>query len=157
VGSYLLSMPELADSELVFNEDESKQVLKFLYPASAPGISNMTAGEATRRLAQGMLIAAIDASYEREVIEQLGETIARPYSTVKALARKLRGRPGLQWFKHASQDDLLDVKIHDSVRNAIALALVSRFRIHLQAGAETSRRTGPVRMYLTLDEGNCHV
>jgi hypothetical protein len=87
MGAYLIAVPDMADSELVFNDDETRQILKFFYPASAAGIANMTVTNDTRRFAQTLLIAAIDASYAMGYIQALGRTVVHPGSGIKSLAK----------------------------------------------------------------------
>lgn len=157
MGSYLVSVPVLANRELVFDENETRQILKFFYPADVPGISRMTVAEETRWLAQAMLVAAIDGSYAPALVGSLDKTAVRPAPGMRSLVNKLARRCGVHWFKHATQDDLFDARIADSVRTAVGLALASRFRIHLGERRPVLRPSGPVTMYVAFDGDNRHV
>lgn len=157
MGAYLIAVPDMADSELVFNDDETRQILKFFYPASAAGIANMTVTNDTRRFAQTLLIAAIDASYAMGYIQALGRTVVHPGSGIKSLAKKLGNRFVKHWFKHATRENLLEVKIYDSVRNSIALAVATQMRLMLSEQVSGLRTRAGLHAYITIDSINQHV
>jgi hypothetical protein len=150
-------VPDFSDSELVFDDDETKLVLKFFYPASGAAIDNMTLNTEARRFAQTLLIGAIDASYGIGYIQALGKTVVRPGSGVRSLAKKLAKRFVAHWFKHATQEDLLEVKIYDSVRNSIAGSVRTRFNLILAEQVSRFRTRGGLHMYITIDQTYHHV
>lgn len=127
MGSLLINVPDIADADLAFNEDETRQILVFFWPSQSSTIDQMTLGTEARRLAQTALVAAIDGSYGMGYVEALFRTVARPGSGIKSMARKLGQRFVKHWWKHATQKDLDDVRIYESVRVAIAQALRRHF------------------------------
>jgi hypothetical protein len=142
MGSILISVPDMADGDLVFDETETKQILKFFWPHKSADIDGMTIDNDARRLAQSALIAAIDASYAMGFIDALGRTIVRPGSGIKSLAKKLGRKFIKHWWKHATQRNLEDVKIYDSVKVTIASKLKFRIDATLQ-GVALKRGNAP--------------
>lgn len=146
MGSMLISVPDMADGDLVFDEAETKQILIFFWPHKSADINGMTVDNEGRRLAQSALIAAIDGSYAMGFIDALGRTIVRPGSGIKSLAQKLGRKFIKHWWKHATQRNLEAVKIYDSVRVAIASKLKFRIDATLQGVA---LRRGNAPFYAT--------
>lgn len=140
MGSILVSVPDISDADLVFDEDETKQILTFFWPHAAPDIEKLAVDNEVRRLAQSMLIAAIDGSYAMGFIEALGKTIVRPGPNIRSLVRKLARRFARHWWNHATQEDLEDVRIYESLRRSIALHLKDRLDL-LRNGAAIRRLT----------------
>jgi hypothetical protein len=126
MGSILINFPDIADSDLVFSEGETRQILKFFWPERAGAIDDLTVDNEIRRLAQTALIAAIDGSYAMGFVEATIRATVRSGSNIKSLAKKLAGRFVKHWWKHAKQHDLGDVKVYESVRVAIAQNLGRR-------------------------------
>jgi hypothetical protein len=152
LGSYLVAVPDFSDSELVFDDDETKLVLKFFYPSSGAAIDNMTVNTDAKRFAQTLLVGAIDASYAIGYIQALGKTVVRPGSGVRSLARKLASRFVAHWFKHATKEDLLEVKIYDSVRNSIAGSVRTGFNLILAEQISRLRARGGLHAYISIDQ-----
>lgn len=140
MGSILISVPDFLDSELIYDDKESRQILKFFWPHSAEKINSLSINNDTCRLAQSALVAAIDGSYAMGFIQALGESIVRPGSGIKPLAKKLAQRFIKHWWKHATQRDLEDVKVYESVRISIARNLKSRFEFVVQGISLKSRK-----------------
>lgn len=139
MGSILVGVPNFLDSELVYDDKETRQILKFFWPARSADINNLKIDNGSRRLAQSALLAAIDGSYAMGFIQVLGETIVRTGSRIKPLAKKPARNFVRHWWKHTRQRDLEDVKIYDSVRNSIAQNLKSRFEFVVQGLSFKSR------------------
>lgn len=138
MGSILINVPDISDSDLVFDEDESKRILKFFWPHLTREIDGMTIDNDARRLAQTALVAAIEGSYATGFIQALAQTVVRPGSGIKALAKKLGRRFIKHWWKHTNQQDLEDVKIYEFIRNEIARQLKHRIGL-MQQGAALRR------------------
>ena len=127
MGSLLLNVPDIDDADLVFNDDETRQILHFFWPSQSATIGQMVIDTESRRLAQTALVAAIDGSYAMGYVEAMFRTLARPGSGIKAMGKKLAKRFVKHWWKHATQNDLNDIQIYESVRAAIASALRRHF------------------------------
>lgn len=140
MGTILITVPQIADSELIFDEEETRQILRFFWPTMSKTIDSAKIDNDMRRFAQSILIAAIDGSYAMGFIETLKSTFHGPGNVVrsarhmKSLVGKLVARSARHWWRHATQRDLKDVKIYDSVRLSIANALGTRIKL-IQQGA----------------------
>lgn len=142
MGSILISVPDFQDNELAYDENETRQILRFFWPYRSEDISDLSINNDTRRLAQSALVTAIEGSYAMGFVQILGETIVRPGSGVKPLARKLAQKFVKHWWKHTKQRDLGDVKVYESIRNSIAQNLKPRFELVVH-GLAFKRRHAP--------------
>lgn len=126
MGSLLISVPDIADTDLIYNESDTRLILKFFWPEERGFIDSASIDNHARRLAQTALIAAIDGSYSQGFIDILMRSLARPSQGLKQLGKRLAQRYSRHWWQHAEQADLEDVRIYDSVRDSVARALKSR-------------------------------
>lgn len=112
-------LPEFAESELLFDESETRQILRFFWPEHIIPINALTVENGIRNFAQGLLVAAIDSSYAMGFIHILFDVVVRGrpgFSGLKAMGRKLAKRYAAHWWRHARKQDLEDVKIYQAVR-----------------------------------------
>lgn len=123
--------PTVDDSQLLFDEAETREILAFFWPAMSSQIDSLAVANKVRRFAQSLLIAGIDATYAMGYVQILFETVAKPKGGLKAMGKKLAKRYMKHWFKHAKPQQLEDVKIYESVRATIARNFNSAFRIML--------------------------
>lgn len=147
MGSIVLTIPDIPDANLLYDEAETRAILKFFWPTQAAQIDSLTINNDARRLAQTALIAAIDGSYAMGYIDLLWQAIAqrvqRPNGDIVALARRLGRNFVRHWWRHATERDLLDARIYDSVRADVArnlrhcLSDASDGAISLRRGATT--------------------
>lgn len=142
MGAILINVPDIPDSELFYDENETRLILKFFWPHRAQEIEGMAIDNSARRLAQTALIAAIDASYALGFIDILSQSVIRPGSGIKSLGKKLARRFIKHWWKNTKQKELEDVRIYESVRKVIAGNLAGRFEL-LRQGLMSRRRNIP--------------
>jgi hypothetical protein len=67
-------------------------------------------------------MAAIDSSYAMGYVQILFEVVARGrpgFPGLQAMARKLAMRYAAHWWKHARREDLMNVRIYETVRATI--------------------------------------
>ncbi len=124
MGSIIITIPDIPDANLIYNEDETRRILKFFWPLLSSQFDGLTIGNDVRRFAQTMLIAAIDGTYAVGYIAGLWDTLTRaithPNGNIADLARRLARNFIRHWWRHATQQDLEHPRIYDSVRNSIA-------------------------------------
>ena len=89
MGSILINVPNLADCELIYNEAETRLILKFFWPGEAAAIDAMTISNDARRLAQTALIAAIEGTYAMGYLGRLIKGVIRPSKGIGELATRL--------------------------------------------------------------------
>lgn len=149
MGSLLISVPDIADSDLIYSEHETRQILKFFWPEESAFIDGASIDNPTRRLAQTALIAAIDGSYAQGFIDVLLRSLTHPAKGLGPLAKRLAQRYTRHWWQHAQREDLEDVRIYESVRNGIARALKSRL-IGIKNGVAIKRGISPFHVQVQL-------
>lgn len=152
MGTYLVMVPDLSDDELIYDETETRQILTFFYPGFASQIAAMQVDNEARRLAQTMLIAAVDGSYAMGFVDDLFATltsmIVRPNRSIKSLGMKLAKKFVSRWFKHATHSDLKDFKVYDSVRLHVAQSLRRRFDSLILGQAANLRPSRGVTLHI---------
>ncbi|MCK6435161.1 MAG: hypothetical protein HUU30_20405 [Burkholderiaceae bacterium] len=150
MGAILIHVPDFGDDELMFDEGETRQILGFFWPGSRSTIHGLDISNDAKRLAQTALVAAIDGSYAMGYVESLFRSVVRPGSGIPALAKKLARRFIKHWWRHATQDDLRDAKVYESVRVDIARTLRHRIEL-IQQGAALPR--GTLHWYANVQAG----
>lgn len=127
----LVSPPDISTAELLFNEDETRKILKFFWPSFGKQIDEIEVTDDVRRLGQRILIAGIDSSYALGFISQLKGLLSpqSSFSGLAAVARKLATHYIKHWWKHATQNDLRKPRVAEAVRTRIAD--VYRFQLEL--------------------------
>jgi hypothetical protein len=141
----LIQPPGIPDAMLVFNEEETRQILRFFWPHLNAEIGALEITNPKRRFAQQILIAAIDATFALGFMERLLNTVLRPQAGFKGLAsmgRKLAKSYVKHWWKHASQDDLKNPRVAEAVRRDIARNFKSEVEMLIR-DASISPRLAP--------------
>jgi hypothetical protein len=129
-----IQLRDFSEAELMFDEEETKTILQFFFLSDHQAIEAAQITTALRNLAQGLLVAAVDASYAMGWIEQTFRWVTNPGAGMKKALQKLARRAANHWFKHLKRDQLLtDAKIYESVRDQLARNFRSPFLITLQA------------------------
>lgn len=133
--------------ELLFTEDETCTVLKFIFePSDYSVIESLVINDAVRSFAQAILVEAIDASYSAGFVEALFRSSANPTADALTIIKAFGRKASKHWFKAASINDLQDVKIYDFVR----VHLANQFRKPLKImalGASIGSRPGAFLAY----------
>lgn len=124
--------------EIMISKDQAEVVLNFFWPnkASASALNDQDV-----EFAQALLLEAIDASYAMGYVQILFESFyMKPFPSaekVREAAKDFAKKAFKLWFRHATQKDLEDPKIYDSVRARIAVLYRSIWEIRLQTGELT--------------------
>ncbi len=132
MGGILITAPNLDDSQLIYDEKETKQILHFFWPDFKEKINTTPITNETRRLAQTALIAAINGSYPMGYISATFQSAFFPLSNdIKSIIRKMAFHFISTWWKQGLQrKDLENAQIYESLRSSIAYHLSSRIRSH---------------------------
>lgn len=136
-----IQLRDFSESELIFDEQETKDVLKFFFPSSGQQIDQAQITNELRNFAQGLLVEAVDASYAMGWVELTFRWAANPGSGVKKALRKLASRAAKYWFKHLKNQSLVDAEIYESIRSQLQRNFRSPFQIILQAEVEGKRKS----------------
>jgi len=93
--------------ELLFNEKETRIVLKFIFkPIHHEFIDSLPMSDYLRGFAQGLLVEAIDASYAIGYVHGLFRSTKNPVKGALKILKNFGVKANQNWFKHASVHDL---------------------------------------------------
>jgi len=134
LGTAQIRFPDLNESDLIFDAEETRSILGFFWPDSSARIAAMEPTVGVRRFAQQLLIAAIDASYAMGYVEALFNALTsrKMPQNLKTLAKRFARNARKHWWKHVQMDELEDVRIYDAVRARIADLHGTRMEEYLQ-------------------------
>lgn len=122
------------ESELLFDENETRDILGFFFPVDRKQIEVARVTNELREFSQGLLVAAVDATYAMGWLEVTFKSVANPGRGVKSALRKLARNGVRYWFKNLkSEQSLADIKIYESVRAQLSRGFRSPFQITLMA------------------------
>lgn len=137
-----IHLQDFRESELLFDETEAREVLLFFFPADRTQIYTVSMTNSLRAFAQGLLVAAIDASYAMGWVEIVFKSTANPAKGVKSAIKKIARKGARHWFKHRKSEQTLgDVKIYESVRAQLSRSFRSSFQLMLLAKTEYRSRS----------------
>lgn len=98
-----------------------------------------------RGFAQGLIIEAIECSYQMGFVESLWRATSNPANGATKIMKSFGKRAARHWFKHARAQDLADVKIYDSVRKMLAYNF-THYMSALLEGVAKNGRAAPVAL-----------
>lgn len=136
----LVELRRFSETELIFDQQETKDILKFFFVADRPGIDAAEITSELRNLAQGLIVEGVDATYAMSWIELTFRWVAHPSLGMRKALQKLARRAMRHWFKHLKTQSLHDAEIYERVRDQLARNFRSPFHIILQARAGESSR-----------------
>jgi hypothetical protein len=114
-GSHV-TLRTFADNELIFDEAETRVILKFFFQADSQRIDSANIDNRLRGFAQGLLVEAVDASYKLGYVKIIFDTVLfKPDLNLRKIIEKMAKKASRHWFKHATQKNLRDGKIYESV------------------------------------------
>lgn len=121
-------------TELIFDEEETKDILKFFFVDDHSYIEGIDINDRLKSLAQSLLIEAVDASFAMGFVEIIYDTfyLKPPTPKIRKIFAKLGKKAATHWFKVATANDLSNIKIYESVRRTIE----RNFRRHFKGIAE---------------------
>jgi len=134
-------LKQFKPAELWFDEDQTREILKFFFINHHSRIKRAKMNDAIREFTQGLLILAIDKSYQLGYIQKVFETyfMQPPTGLRGSIAQMIKEMPG-HWFEHATLNYRKEPNIYESVRVALTTHYAYRTRfIKLMDGIEVSR------------------
>jgi len=138
-----MHLRQFSEGELFFDEQETRDVLKFVFPADRQKIDSTQITNELRNLAQGLLVVAVDASYAMGWVELAFRWAVNPGPGLKKALQRLASRAPRYWFKHLKREQsLADARVYESIREQLARNFRSAFQIVLQAKAQDQDRLG---------------
>lgn len=140
MAAEFMHLRNFSEAELMFDEQETKDILKFFFQADRQKIESIQITNELRNLAQGLLVAAVDASYAMGWVELITTWVVNPGPGMKKALQKLAFRAVRYWFKHLQNQSLNEAKIYDSVRSQLARSFKSHFAISIEAKTQGTRK-----------------
>jgi hypothetical protein len=128
-----------APDELYLNQEQAWRVIRFFWPETdiAPG----SLSDNDRQFAQGLLIEAIDSSYQMGFVEIIFRTfaykVAPSFDQLKDMVKSFVKKAAKHWFRHATGKDLQDPQIYESIRKTIARNFRTVWVLRMQTGELT--------------------
>lgn len=130
-----VTLRNFSEGELIFDEAETKDILKFFFQHLRHRVDAATVTTELRNFAQGLLVEAVDATYALGYIEIIWRTSYNPGNGMLKALSKIGRKGAKHWFKHATQHDLLKAKISSRVRDQLAHSFASIFPMMLEGVA----------------------
>jgi len=121
-----INLRKFKKEELIFNDEETKVILRFIFKNRHNLINTLEINDKIREFAQGLLLEAVDASYALGFIHSLFGGAFNPGIAAKKIFMKFSRKALKHWFKHASAKDLINIKIYNSVRQALEVGFTSK-------------------------------
>lgn len=139
--------------ELIFDEDETKDVLTFFYPNQEASIQQASINDDVRGFAQALMVEAVDASYALGYVKLVYDVFyMKPPTKFRKVLTKFGKKAASYWFKHANATDLINAKIYDSVRGSIARNFRTDFEVIISGGSAMNRRMTAVIAYTKVND-----
>ncbi|WP_137936309.1 hypothetical protein [Chitinivorax sp. B] len=112
----------MAERDLVFDDRETREILTYFWPSYAKTITRMAMSSEARRFAQQVLVSAIDANYAQGRAAMFSHFLnsRKPDPGMKKQAKKLADKFHKNWFRHATQKDLLNTELYSTMTDAVA-------------------------------------
>jgi hypothetical protein len=148
------------DYELIFNEEQTRQILLFFFPPDKDVIDKLPIDNAVRNFAQALLVEAVDTTYAYGYIEAIFMSIY-DFLVAKKLSKsfidflKILAKKAMKhWFKHATQQGLMNPKIYEYVRVGIQSHCRSQLHAISDQVASKSKIKGRSGVYLATAPDN---
>lgn len=107
--------------ELIFDADETAAILKFIFKSRHQTIDRLEINDRIREFAQGLLLEAVDASYALGFVEAIFRATMNPGAGTRSILKKFGKKALKHWFKHATAEDLSQIRIYEVVRAQLEL------------------------------------
>lgn len=135
----LVTLRNFSERELLFDDAETKEILIFFFRQRRERINTATITAEVRSFSQALLVEAIDATYALGYIEIVWRTAYNPGSGMLKVLAKIGRKAAKDWFKHATQKDLLKAKVSSRVRDQLARSFSSVFAMMLDGVAKATQ------------------
>ena len=134
-----VELKRFKSDEIYLDQEQAWRVLRFFWPNT--DITPGSLSESDRGFAQGLLVEAIDGSYQMGFIEIIFRTfaykVATSLSDIKDMIKEFLKQATKHWFEHATSQDLKDPKIYESVRVTLARNFRTVWNIRMATGELT--------------------
>jgi len=129
----VIHLRNFADDELLFTEEETRDVLIFFFPSQESATRNVEITNQHKNFAQGLLVAAIDATCAIRTLRDIFSGAYMPANSMRSALSKLGQAGAKQWFAYATEKDLVNAKISETIRRKMSLQFGTEYKIILEA------------------------
>ena len=150
-----IQLKKFNSNELIFNEDETVKILKFIFKNKHMLIDRLIINNDTKSFAQALLLEAIDASYSLGYVEALFRSTSNPTLGVREILKKFGKAASKHWFNSHNISNLKDIKIYERVREKLELNFTSI--LILLANGITLREINTMKLIAYTDSNNSEV
>lgn len=127
--SKLIYLKKFSKNELIYDTEETKLILKFIFKNYHGNVDSLTINDTIREFAQGLLLEAVEASYALGFVEALFGIALDPSSSVKKILKEFGKKALKHWFIHATSNDLMKIKIYEMVRRELERAFSTKLSL----------------------------
>ena len=134
-----LELKRFRSDEIRLTKEQAWRILRFFWPDTSILPANLTDEDVS--FAQGLLVEAIDSSYQMGYVERLFKSFymkaPASWSDVKDMVKGFAKAALKHWFKHATQSDLANPQIYENVQLTLARNFRSTWKIRELTGELT--------------------
>lgn len=123
------TLQKFTKSELLFNDKETKLILKFFFKRQHTRIDNIVVTDKIRGFAQALLVEAVNASYALGFVESILRAVSKPGNGFKKILTKFAKNAAKHWLKQAKQDDIANIEIYEIVQMRVSVNFEQYFVI----------------------------
>ena len=128
-----------AAAEIVLTREDAYAVIRFFW--NDVGVLPEAFTDADVNFAQGLLVEAVDATYAMGYVQIVFDTffmkVPRDLNNLYGMLKKVAKASAKHWWRHATEKDLADPKIYETVRMTLARNFRSSWEIRKQTGELT--------------------
>jgi hypothetical protein len=134
-----VELKRFSGSELLLSQEQAWKVLRFFWPETSTQPGSLTQSDVG--FAQGLLVEAVDGSYNMGFVEQVFQSfymkVPTSFADIRGIVKEFAKSALKHWFRHATGADLKDPKIYESVRATLARNFRSAWRLRQETGELT--------------------
>jgi hypothetical protein len=134
-----VELKRFSDSEIRLSQEQAWRILRFFWPDTSILPGELTQDDVS--FAQALLLEAIDSSYHMGYVEHLFKSfymkVPASWSDVEDMVKGFAKASLKHWFKHATQADLANPQIYETVRRTLAWKFVRVWQIRQTTGELT--------------------
>ncbi|VAW88553.1 hypothetical protein MNBD_GAMMA18-1323 [hydrothermal vent metagenome] len=134
--------------ELLFNEEETRTVLKFIFAETHhKRIDSLPMSDRLREFAQALLVEAIDTSHAIGYVHGLFRSVKNPVKGALKILKSFGKKASQNWFKHASVHDIQSAQVYNFVLDYMGTHFAKFLPDFLANNDEVDKKMGAFLAY----------
>lgn len=131
-----MELSRFADSEVVLSPEDGYATIRFFFGQCTLPPQQLTLGD--RKFAQALLVEGVNATYEMKYVEIIFDNfflrVPPDFQNLPKLLEKVVKASAKNWWTHATEEDLRNPKIYETVRRQIQQGFASTWENRVQTG-----------------------